>query len=185
MRAGRRAPIFVTPMLRYLAIPLACLIGCASNQRLPVQPHDASSTGTVPLPAGAPCDLSTPLASGIPGSPGHLIASARNPNGASELSMLMRAFVDDMNDVRTRLEAGKGVKKLYDGHRKIRCAWHTKPEERNEAFDQRALAYLAAVQAFDANPNQGTYNAIVANCISCHSQSCGGPIEYIGGLTWQ
>lgn len=172
-------------MLRHLAIPLLCLLGCASNQTAPVQPSNTTTTGTIPMPADAPCDLSTPLVPGVPGSPGHMIPVPRNPNGASELSMLMRAFVEDLNEARTRMEAGQPVKKLYAGHRKIRCAWPTKLDERNEAFDQRAVAYLGFVQAFDANPSKDTYNAIIASCISCHAQSCGGPIDYIGGMTWQ
>lgn len=133
----------------------------------------------------ADCNLSTPLVPGIPGSPGHLIKSARNPNGDSQLSVLMRQFVDDLREVQPLVAAGKPVKKLYASHRTMRCSWPTKPEERNQDFDTRAQGYLASVRAFDAQPGKATYNAIIDGCIHCHSQSCGGPLDFIDGMKWQ
>lgn len=130
------------------------------------------------------CNLQTPLVPGIPGSPGHLIKSSRNPNGDSELAVLMRKCVEDLQDARTLLEAKQPVPKLYPTHRKMRCAWPTMPAERNEAYDGRAQGYLAAVRAFDSEPGRATYNAVLAGCIACHSESCGGPIPFIDGMKW-
>ena len=94
----------------------------------------------------ADCNLSTPLQPGIPGSPGNLIKSPRNPNGDSELAVLMRQFVDDLREVRMLAEAGQPLRKLLPVHRRMRCAWPTKPDERNERFDTLAQGYLAAVR---------------------------------------
>jgi hypothetical protein len=148
-------------------------------------PAKAAATPATPPAEDADCNLSTPLVPGIPGSPGHLIQSARNPNGDSELAVLMRQFVDDLRDARTLAEAGQPVKKLYPTHRKMRCAWPTKPDERNTNYDLRAQSYLAAVRAFDQKPGKTTYNEIVNGCIHCHSQSCGGPLDFIDGMKWQ
>jgi hypothetical protein len=148
-------------------------------------PADAGKPPTAAIADDADCNLSTPLVPGIPGSPGHLIKSPRNPNGDSELSVLMRQFVDDLREVRTQAEAGQPVKKLLPVHRKMRCAWPTKPEERNEQYDGRAQGYLAAVRTFDGQPNQANYNAIIAGCIACHSVSCGGPLDFIDSMKWQ
>jgi hypothetical protein len=142
-----------------------------------------------PAAAGAApdgdCNLSTPLVAGVPGSPGHLIVSERNPNGDSELAVLMRRFVDDLRDVRTTMEAGGSPDQpLLDTHRRMRCSWPTKPEERNEAFDARAQAYLAQVRAFDEAPSPATYNAIIHGCMSCHAVSCGGPLDFIESMLW-
>jgi hypothetical protein len=149
----------------------------------------AACGGTAPATAAAAedadCNLSTPLQPGVPGSPGHLIASARNPNGDSELAVLMRKFVDDLREARTLAEAKQPVAKMFPAHRRMRCAWPTRPEERNQRFDALAQGYLAAVRAFDDAPTQGNYNAIVAGCIACHSQSCGGPLDFIDGMKWQ
>lgn len=135
--------------------------------------------------ADADCNLATVLKPGIPGSPGHLIQSSRNPNGDSELAVLMRRFVDDLRTVRPMLEAGEKVTPLFPVHRTMRCAWPTKPEERDLQYDLRAQAYLAAVTAFDQAPGKDTYNAMLAGCIACHSVSCGGPLEFLGEMRWQ
>ena len=145
----------------------------------------ANATANANAAEDADCNLQTKLVPGIPGSPGHLIASTRNPNGDSELSVLMRQFVEDLREARTLVEAKQPVKKLFPEHRKMRCAWPTKPEERNEPFDARAQSYLAAVRAFDHAPSKASYNAIITGCIACHAVSCGGPLDFIGDMKWQ
>jgi hypothetical protein len=171
--------------MRLCLTMLLFLAGCGDS------PAGASATdGGAANAAADPfddsdCNLSTPLEPGIPGSPGHLIASPRNPNGDSELAVLMRRFVDDLRDVRVLVEAGEPVAKLWPEHRKMRCAWPTRPEERNEKYDGLARSYLLAVRAFDAAPARDTYNAIIAGCIACHSVSCGGPLDFIDGMKWQ
>lgn len=173
----RILPLFV------LLLAAACSGKPAESPAPPTQAPVAAAAE--PKAEDADCNLSTPLVPGIPGSPGHLIKSARNPNGDSELAVLMRQFVDDLREVRPMFEAGQPLKKLYPTHRKMRCAWPTKPDERNANFDNRAQGYLAAVRAFDAEPGKSTYNAIIAGCINCHSQSCGGPIDFIDSMKWQ
>ncbi len=131
------------------------------------------------------CNGETPLQPGVPGSPGHLIVSPRNPNGDSELSVLMRQFVDDLREARVLLEAGQPVKPLFPVHRKMRCAWPTRPDERSPRFDSLAVNYLYLVRAYDAAPGRDTYNGVIQGCISCHAASCGGPLDFIDGMKWQ
>jgi hypothetical protein len=138
--------------------------------------------------AGLPkeaCTLETVLTPGAPGSPGHLIASERNPNGASELATLMRTFVDDWREARSRLEADAGVSARFPTHRKLRCAWPTDAADRNAAFDGFAVNYLKQVNAFDARPSRETYEGVLDGCKACHEVSCGGPLEVIEGLRWK
>ena len=176
------------PVIRTLFLGAVAVLAACSGK-----PAETSNPATTPPAKVAPaavaddadCNLATPLVAGIPGSPGNLIKSQRNPNGDSELSVLMRQFVEDLREVRTLAEAGQPVKKLLPVHRKMRCAWPTKPEERNEQYDGRAQAYLAAVRTFDGQPNQANYNAIIAGCIACHSVSCGGPLDFIDSMKWQ
>ena len=179
-------------MPRPIRLALCLFAGaCASRPAVQsaAQPSDAPTPSpaarVAALPVDAPCELSTPLTPGVPGSPGNLIKSSRNPNGVSELASLMRVFVDDLYEARRNIEAGQPVQKLHRVHRRMRCSWPSSPEQRDAGFDQRAQVYLGIVQAFDAQPSQATYNAIIASCISCHAQSCGGPLEFIGGMTWQ
>ena len=143
---------------------------------------------SAPIDAGPPadeCSLATKLAPGVPGSPGHLVASERNPNGASELATLMRSFVDDWKDARAKLEADAGVSARMPTHRKIRCTWPTDAADRNPLFDGFAVGYLEKVKAFDARPSRETYEGVLDGCKACHEVSCGGPLEVIEGLRWK
>ncbi len=171
-------------MRTFLLLSLAALTACSERPAATsnVAPNASATKGQAD---DAECNLQTPLVPGVPGSPGNLIRSARNPNGDSELAVLMRAFVDDLRDVRTKLDAAQPVGPLYPTHRKMRCAWPTRPEERNQDYDTRAQGYLAAVRAFDAEPGKATYNTIVEGCIHCHAHSCGGPLDFIDGMKWQ
>lgn len=176
----------IRPSLRVLVLPFLFLAAIALQSAC--SPTPSAPPAAAPATAvaeDADCNLSTPLVPGIPGSPGNLVKSQRNPNGDSELALLMRQFVEDLRDNRTLLEAGQPAKKLYPTHRTMRCAWPTKPDERNPAYDGRAQSYLASVRAFDHEPGKATYNQIIAGCINCHSQSCGGPLEFIDSMIWQ
>lgn len=131
------------------------------------------------------CTLATPLVPGIPGSPGHLVRSAINPNGQSELSGMMRTMQADLKAARALIEKGEKPGALVDRHRKIRCSWPTQPSERNERFDGNAQAYLAAVAALDAAAPAAAakaYEHVLDACRSCHEQSCTGAIVAIEAL---
>jgi hypothetical protein len=149
----------------------ACLVGCASQS--PVRPA-----------AEEECTLGTPLVPGVPGSPGHLVPSDINPNGASELAVLMRQMVSDWREIRGQLAAGQQLQRapLLPTHRRIRCSWPTAAEDRNAAFDAMAQAYVQNVRAFDAAPSAETYRGVLSACAACHEATCGGPLAVIEGL---
>ncbi len=163
--------------LLLLLLPLGCAQSHAPNTPAPTLP-------ALP-PLDADCDWQTPLVPGVPGSPGNLIRSARNPNGDSELSYVMRHMADGLEAARAAAQRGERPAPLLGVHRRIRCSWPSKPEERNAQFDGMARAYLAAVEAFDNGPTQARYNAMVQGCISCHSMTCRGPIDMIEDLAWR
>lgn len=100
-----------------------------------------------------------------------------NPNGDSELALLMR-------DMFTHAEAVK--KKIMDGDaeldlrlfEKIHTADPTDQTVRNAKFDAMATAWQASVSAIDeAAPAEHAqkFNLMVDNCMSCHTQFCPGP----------
>lgn len=170
---------------RLLATCSLLLLACPSKPAAPAAPLAAPAPA--PKPAAAPeddCTLATPLQPGVPGSPGHLIASDINPNGASELAALMRTMVADWRAVKASLEAdaGAGTAKHFASHRRIRCAWPTDPKDRDATFDGLAASYLAAVKAYDAAPSKEAYGAVIGGCAACHEVTCGGPLEVIEGL---
>lgn len=141
-----------------------------------------------PAPAEPECTMATPLRPGVPGSPGHLIPSARNPNGASELATLMRQMADDLAAARASMKTGSQVAPLFPTHRRIRCAWPTDMSDHTAAFDGFALQYLQQVKQFDevgsnATLRRASYQAAVAACRACHEQTCNGPLAVIDKLT--
>lgn len=163
-----------------MLVALVCTVACTK------QPASTSAVDAgVPAALIDDCTFETKLVAGIPGSPGHLIPSERNPNGASELATLMRTFVDDWRAARVALEADAGVGPKFATHRKIRCAWPTDAADRNPTFDGFAKNYLSAVKAFDAQPGREKYEGVLDACKACHEVSCGGPLEVIEGLRWK
>jgi len=135
-------------------------------------------------PAEPECTLNTPLVPGVPGSPGHLIASDINQNGASELATLMRAMKEDLQTARHAIEKGDPTAPMFARHRKIRCAWPTGLEDRNAVFEASAVTYLQLVRQLDARPAdpRAAYEAVVGGCLACHATACPGPVSLIEKL---
>lgn len=193
LRAGTSPPSIDAIVIRSLSPSLLLLaVGCSGEADEPLMTVPNASGAPLQQAAGGPdllddsdCNLQTVLDPNKPGSPGNLIKSDRNPNGDSELAVLMRVFVDHLRDARVLVEANESVKPMFPVHRAMRCAWPTVPSDRDEGYDARAQSYLAVVRGFDAAPSKQSYNAIVNSCVACHQVSCGGVIEFIETLRWQ
>lgn len=181
---------------RLVAALVVLSTGCS---RAPAVGGDASgappppASAVAPQPAATPlplastddCTGETALVPGVPGSPGHLLPSDINPNGASELAALMRTMVADLEAVRASIDgSGMPPGALYAKHRKIRCAWFTDPAERTPEHDAFAQVYLARIQALDAKPadRRAAYEDVISACKSCHERSCSGPLARIEKL---
>jgi hypothetical protein len=157
-------------MTRVTVFLLAVLFGCART-----------TTASPPVDA---CTLETPLVPGVPGSPGNLLASEINPNGASELAALMRTMQRDLGLAREAIARGEAPGPMFERHRKMRCAWPTDPAERNATFDGMAQNYLAQVKALDARPAdlREAHHRVISACVACHENACTGPIPAIEAL---
>lgn len=132
------------------------------------------------------CTLQTPLTPGIPGSPGHLIPSQRNPNGQSELAALMRTMEATLKEAREQIGKGQHVGPFLPKFRRIRCAWPTNPGDRDAQFDALATAYLSAVSQLDAASDSAAaakaYSGVLQGCRSCHERACSGALAAISAL---
>jgi len=187
LRVAARALSICIVVLRLLSLTLVPWLLCACSGEAPV----ASSGQAAAAPAAADpyddsdCNLQTALDPNKPGAPGHLIDSPRNPNGDSELAVLMRRMVEQLKENRLRVKGGESIERMWPAHRTMRCAWPTNPDERNEGYDGRAQSYLATVRAFDEAPSQATYNGVVNGCIACHQVNCGGVIGFLETLRWE
>ena len=108
-----------------------------------------------------------------------------NPNGDSELALLMRDMFDDGMQVKQQLLNG-GSPQIRSDFQKIHTAQATQPEKVSTpnytAFGQ---AYESAANAFlesDPNSKPEAYQAMVTACMSCHKSICPGPMVKIKKL---
>jgi cytochrome c556 len=106
-----------------------------------------------------------------------------NPNGDSELAVLMREMFDDGMAMKKAIEKGK----LPQSHIEISelfTAEGTEPEKvASEQYKAYAKVYEAAFVALqnaeDEAEIQTAYTSLVNTCVSCHQAMCPGPITRI------
>lgn len=105
-----------------------------------------------------------------------------NPNGDSELALLMRDMYDEGMVVKTKIQNGEMPELLLD-FEKIHTAQATEPEKAaSPAYKVHALSYLQAVDALknaDAGQLEKSYNKMVDACMNCHKALCPGPVVRI------
>jgi len=101
-----------------------------------------------------------------------------NPNGDSELALLMRAMFDD--GMRMKAQIARGEKPdVAVAFEKIHTADATEPEKAASAeYQAFALSYVQAVKALkEALPGEAEpyYTGMVNACMNCHQALCPGP----------
>lgn len=108
-----------------------------------------------------------------------------NPNGDSELALLMREMYYEMEDLKKGLTKEQSVKIEVD-HQAIITAHGTEPEKvASKEYKAFAKSYLSAIdQLKTAQPGdaQAAFSSVVSNCMSCHQAMCPGPIVRIKKL---
>lgn len=113
------------------------------------------------------------------------ISQPLNPNGDSELALLMRAMFDEAQQIKEQIANGKPVSLSLD-HEKILTAHATEPEKAaSEEFQAFATLYLKTIENLQkASPEKAIklYDNMVDNCMSCHKALCPGPIVRIKKL---
>ncbi|MBN8692056.1 MAG: hypothetical protein J0L69_02615 [Bacteroidetes bacterium] len=108
-----------------------------------------------------------------------------NPNGDSELALLMRAMRDSTKSFKEMIMAGKVPAKFPDVFLKIHSAAPTDSETKKPSFDGFATAYLNSLTQLSKSKTSDAklnYNAVVQACENCHSEHCPGPISTIRKL---
>jgi len=105
-----------------------------------------------------------------------------NPNGDSELALLMRDM--ELEGKRMKSEIMEGhkpeVKKFF---KEIHEAEATEPEKvASEAYRMYANAYHNALEMLDESEDVDVpiaYTAMVESCMNCHREMCPGPMVRI------
>jgi len=109
-------------------------------------------------------------------------AKPLNPNGDSELALLMREMHDDGMRTKKQLLEGKtpSIKVAYE---KLTTAKATEPEKAaSPEYAAYATIYETAVQNFlerRGNEQIESYTTMVNACMNCHQQICPGPMVKI------
>lgn len=108
-----------------------------------------------------------------------------NPNGDSELALLMRAMRDTASSFKELIKAGKVPSRFPELFLKIHTAKPTDSETKKPSFDGFADGYLNALKELSHSNTtniKSNYNSLVQACENCHSEHCPGPLSTIQKL---
>lgn len=108
-----------------------------------------------------------------------------NPNGNSELALLMRNMIHSSKNLRKMIEQGNLPDKFPEEFLKIHTANPTDSNTKKASFDNFANNYISNLQILYKSPKEDlakNYNAVINACASCHSEHCPGPLKAINKL---
>lgn len=108
-----------------------------------------------------------------------------NPNGDSELALLMRSMFDE--GVKMKEQVLKGEQPSTDiDFEKILTADPTDPEQiDNDLYRAFGQAYINSMKALIEQDGEGLkdrYSTMVGTCVGCHNSLCPGPLVRINKL---
>lgn len=113
------------------------------------------------------------------------IQQSVNPNGDSELAILMREMFDEAKSIKQQIANGKPVELSID-HEKMLTAHATEPEKAASAqYKMFADLYLQSIKNLESaktNEVDSLYNTMVVSCLNCHKALCPGPLVKIKKL---
>ena len=109
-------------------------------------------------------------------------AKPLNPNGDSELALVMRQMHDNGMEVKQQLINGEKPELKYECS-KLYTAKATEPEKvASPIYEGYARSFEASVKTFDQEFNSdkiGSYQRMVDACMNCHQEVCPGPMRKI------
>ena len=108
-----------------------------------------------------------------------------NPNGDSELALLMRAMFDEAQQIQQQIAEHQPLSFNLE-HEKILTATATVPAKAaSDKYQAHAASYLQSIEALRLAPvaeQHSLYQDMVGNCMSCHKALCPGPMMRIKKL---
>ncbi|MEK6616048.1 MAG: hypothetical protein AABZ32_08060 [Bacteroidota bacterium] len=108
-----------------------------------------------------------------------------NPNGSSELAILMRGLTQKAEETHQALKNKSDIPPLWADSKQILTAKPTDSNLNKTLFDPFAKHYLNTLQnLYDSPENERitNFNIMVNGCITCHENFCHGPIKRIRKL---
>jgi hypothetical protein len=108
-----------------------------------------------------------------------------NPNGDSELAIVMRTMMESGKTMKAEIEADKKISPYPESIKTITTAKQTDGmiDDRN-VFNGLANYYLATLDSvyLPASDSKKQFNHMVKSCVDCHESYCHGPIPAIKKL---
>jgi CRISPR/Cas system CSM-associated protein Csm2 small subunit len=108
-----------------------------------------------------------------------------NPNGDSELALMMRSMYEEADRIKKQIADGEAVEIKLD-HGKILTAHATEPEKAASAeykgFAKVYLSHLEKLENAQGEEAEKHFKTLVDNCLSCHQALCPGPMVRIKKL---
>ncbi len=119
--------------------------------------------------------------------PPNITIISSNPNGSSELALLMKELYMDMRSMRNDVLAGQLVMNpdILGKIKKLPTATPTEEDMKPPAFDAFSNVLLDAaskLEKAESSDQIAAYNLTLDRCLACHDQSCPGPIGKIEKL---
>lgn len=108
-----------------------------------------------------------------------------NPNGDSELALLMREMYDEAERIKLAIQKGEEPELNID-YKEILTAIATEPEKKSsseyQAFAQAHISTMQLLDEADSAQRLTLYQNMVDNCLNCHKELCPGPVKRIQKL---
>ena len=116
-----------------------------------------------------------------------------NPNGDSELAIVMRNLFDNSLEIKSHIidlddfKSNKLPSKLIEKYSyNLNLLHSAKPTDKNlrddGVYQAFANAYINTSKKFTNNLSKKNFNAMVNNCVQCHEKFCLGTIQKINTL---
>jgi len=106
-----------------------------------------------------------------------------NPNGDSELALLMRNMFNESDSLKRLVLAGQRLTGLRR-FKEIHSAIPTDPEVTGPVFEAFAINYIESIKALEKSDSLKVFNfnKMVDQCMNCHTEFCPGPKKRIKQL---
>lgn len=106
-----------------------------------------------------------------------------NPNGDSELALLMRDMFEESDSLKQLVIDGKALSGLKK-YQEIHSAIPTDPDVTGPIFEAFAKNYIESIKALEASDSTAVFNfnRMVDQCMNCHTEFCPGPKKRIKQL---
>lgn len=106
-----------------------------------------------------------------------------NPNGDSELSVLMRKMMVNAKAIRASVIKNEVPTSVFpEEFLTIHTAIPTDSSTKKESFEGFAKNYLSNLKKMYSSPKtelKANFNSVVMACVSCHNDHCPGPLSAI------